>query len=157
MPVSEERHSEAKILYVRSKVRNLSRLSAITGISRRTLGKWRTEEKWDDEAQTMDVEPGKILETYVRMINRIQVEIDDMEEQGIPPSDSTLKRLALYHKLAAAIDDKFDIGGTIIKFGDSYIDFVSGQPDFPGKKDFIKQLEKYLPAFIEYVVHSAKI
>lgn len=154
MGFEQKDRSGARRLYVEHGVRNLSRLAAATKITRQTLAKWRVEEDWDSVVRVKGVEPEDILHVYLRQIHRLQEEINELEQKKQVPADSTLKRLALYHKLAKQIKRDFDIGGALIRFANKYIDFVAGLPDFEGKREFLKALDSTLPKFIDFVVHA---
>jgi hypothetical protein len=151
---TNDERNEARELYVMGRIRNLTRLEKITGITRKTLGEWRDKDAWDAAADVQDVTPYEILKTYLRQISRLQKQIDEKEAVGEAIEDSTLKRLSLYHKLAKQINADFDVPGMVLKFAEEYIDFVSGLPDRPGKATFVATLEEFLPTFIDFVIHG---
>lgn len=156
MKHSDDRRKEARALYIKNKVRDLTRLEKITGITRKTLALWRDEEKWDETTQVMDVAPNDIMHIYLRQEFRLAKEVDELEAEGKVPEDSTLKRLKLYRSMANDIKEQFDIAAMVLQFAEKYIDFVSGIPDFEGKEEYVKNLDQLLPKFMDYVLHGKK-
>ena len=151
----DAKRKEARELYIRSRVRNLSHLEAITGITRVTLRKWRDEEKWDSIAESIDVDPLQISALYARLEYKLLKEIEEIELSGEIPADTTLKRQAFYRKMAHSIDAQYDVNGSVLRFAEKFIDFTSATPDYEGKKAFIETLTKQLPRFMEFVIHGS--
>lgn len=150
----EAKKKEARELYIRSNVRNLVHLEDLTGITRTTLRKWREDERWDETVAALDVDPLALLSMYIRLETRLLKEIEEKELAGEIPADSTLKRQLLYRKMAKSIDAQYDVNGSVLRFADKFIDYVSGVPDFEGKKEFVAHLNKMLPRFLEFVIHA---
>ncbi len=153
---NNEQRKEARELYVRSKIRNLTQLEQLTGITRTTLRKWKDDENWDATAESLDVDPLAILSLYQRLEYKLLLEIEAIELSGQIPADTTLKRQQFYRKMAQSIDAQYDVNASVLRLAEKLIDFVSAMPDFVGKSAFVETLSKMLPKFIEYVIHGKR-
>lgn len=72
-------------------------IAEITGISEATISKWKKEEDWDADRDSMNLSPEQLLRRVMRQYNLILTQIESREEGknfATPPEADSLNKLS---------------------------------------------------------------
>lgn len=146
MARKNENRSKAKSLFLTGQYTQ-KEIAELTGISERSICKWKDEEEWDSLKTSLLTTRENELRRLYKMLEILNDDIDDRAEQRIPitskEADAVLKLTAAIKnlELETSIADKVEVGTAFIN--------LVRKEDHDLSKQIIKWFDIYLAQIIK--------
>ena len=140
---ADYKKSQGKELFVKGFT--ITNISEIIGIGVKTLGKWRDEDKWDEEKELASLKPSNIRKLTLKMALAID------KGQPLPyKADDVSKVVAAFDR----ITDRKKIAVYTMESIDGFSSFMlekAGKNTGKKREELLNKLKEMRPFFDEYI------